>query len=314
MKRILLILTLLLLAATAASSAVVSRIAAVVNDDIITTHQLDQALKQELDRKEGEPTPTQLGALRKELLSRLIEEKLLQQRIAALGLSASEQEVEVALQDVQAQNQLNREDLIEAIRAQGLSFEEYRQNLRNQILRYKLIGAEVRRKVDVSEGEIRDYYRAHLDDYRLQPEIALSALVFPVPERAGLVERDAIRQAADEALQRLKEGADMKAVAEDYGAEYGAVYRDLGQVVRSELDPEFAAAVDGVEAGDFSPLVEKPTTLILLRVDAWDEGGLRQFYAVKDEIRQHLIEQKTDVRSEQWIRGLKQQAFIDIRI
>lgn len=313
MKRILLILTLLL-AATAASATVVSRIAAVVNDDVITTHQLDQALKQEMDRMEAEPTPAQLGALRKELLSRLIEEKLLQQRIEALGLTVSANEVEVALQDVQTQNQLSREDLIEAIRAQGLSFEEYRENLRNQILRYKLIGTEVRRKVDVSEGEIRDYYRAHLDDYRMPPQIALSALLFPVPERAGLVERDAIRQAAHEALTRLRQGADMEVVADNFSTEHGTVFRDLGQVVRSELDPEFAAAVEGVEAGGFSTLIEKPTALVLLRVDARDQGGLRQFYAVKDEIRQHLIEQKTDVRSEQWIRGLKQQAYIDIRI
>ena len=313
MKRIVLILTLLL-AATAASATVVSRIAAVVNDDIITTHQLDQALKQEMERMEAEPTPAQLGTLRKELLSRLIEEKLLQQRIEALGLTVSANEVEVALQDVQAQNQLSREDLIEAIRAQGLSFEEYRENLRNQILRYKLIGTEVRRKVDVSEGEIRDYYRAHLADYRMPPQIALSALLFPVPERAGLAERDAIRQAAHEALTRLRQGADMEEVADNFSTEHGTVFRDLGQVVRSELDPEFAAAVEGIEAGGFSTLIEKPTALVLLRVDASDQGGLRQFYAVKEEIRQRLIEQKTDVRSEQWIRGLKQQAFIDIRI
>ena len=64
-----------------ASAQVVSRIAAVVNKDIITTNQLDQKLQEQLAKQEQQPSPAQLGALRQELLSRLIEETLFEQRI-----------------------------------------------------------------------------------------------------------------------------------------------------------------------------------------------------------------------------------------
>ena len=315
MKRTLMVLLVgLLLMATTVQAGVVSRIAAVVNDEIITTHQLDLALQQELSQRQGNPTPAQLGALRKELLSRLIEESLMQQRVTQLGLTVEEEELEMALEDVQTQNQLDRDELQEAILAQGMSFDEYRENLRSQIMRYKLIGVEVRRRVEVSDGEIRDYFRAHLDDYRLPPQISLSALVFPVTERAGLAERDAIRNAVQSAAENLEEGAEMAAVAETFGASYGASFTDLGSVAPAELDPDFAEAVEGLEAGAFSRPIEKETAFFLLRVDGRKDAGLRQYYSVAEEIRQHLTEQKTDVRSKEWLKALKQRAFIDIRI
>ncbi|MCK4536554.1 MAG: SurA N-terminal domain-containing protein [Desulfuromonadales bacterium] len=315
MKRtLLIILVWLLVGATSAQAAVISRIAAVVNDDIITTHQLDLALQTELSRMNANPTPAQLGALRKELLSRLIEESLVQQRIVALKLTVSENEIEMAIQDVQRQNQLTREDLEEAILAQGMAFEDYRENLRKQILRYKLMSVEVRRKIDVSEGEIRDYYRAHLDEYRIEQEVTLSAVTFPISERAGMAERDAIRKAAQIAGDMLKEGQDLGDVAAKFSSDYGAEASSLGTVAPESLDPEFITAIAGVEPGGFGPLVEKPAAFILLRVDERQDSGLRQYYSVEEEIRQHLIEQKTDVRIKQWTKGLKQRAFIDIRI
>lgn len=315
MKRILLIiLTGLLVGTTGAQAAVVSRIAAVVNDEIITTHQLDLALKKELSRMPESPTPAQLGTLRQDLLSRLIEERLINQRIKALDLKVSKEELEVALQDVQTQNQLSRDDLKEAIKAKGLAFEEYQDNLRNQILRYKLLGMEVRRKIEVSQGEIRDYYRAHLEDYRLPAKVSLSALAFPVPARAGLAEKESIHKAAQTALDLMKNGTSMEEVADQFSTDFGVSFHSLGSVENTALEPAFAAAIENVAAGEFSALIEKETALLLLRVDDRQEAGLQQFPTVEEDIRQHLLEQKSEVRSKEWIKGLKQKAFIDIRI
>ena len=199
-----------------AAAEVVSRIAAVVNKDIITTHQLDQKLQEQLAKQERQPSPAQLGALRQELLSRMIEETLVQQRITALNLSVSEEEVETALLDVQKKNQLTREELEEAVLTQGLDFEAYRDNLSQQILRYKLIGEEVRSQVDVPEREVVEYYRAHLDDYRLAPEVQLSAITFPISEKASDQERQQIRKIAGEALARLRQNEDLSVVVASY--------------------------------------------------------------------------------------------------
>lgn len=297
-----------------ATAAVVSRIAAVVNKDIITTYQLDQKLQQQLAKRDKQPSPAQLGALRQELLSRMIEETLVQQRIKALGLKVSDEEVETALLDVQKKNNLTREELEEAVLVQGMAFDAYRDNLRQQILRYKLIGEEVRSQVDVPEREVVDYYRAHLDDYRQAPEVRLSAVTFPVNEKASVQERQKILSVAGEALQQIRNGEGFDRVTAQYSPTYGAVASDLGTFAYADLVPEFVTAIDGVEAGQVSAPVATANGVHLLRVDERLPGGLRQFDAVKPEIEQMLLDQKTDVRIKEWTKALKARSFIDIRL
>jgi peptidyl-prolyl cis-trans isomerase SurA len=313
--RIALLAAMLCLAATTPAPAeTVSRVAAVVNGNIITTYQLDQALNAQLAKSAKQQTPAQVGALRKELLSRLIEEELVQQRIHALRLQVSDEEVENAILDVQKQSQLTREQLEQAVQGQGLTFAAYRENLRKQILRYKLVGQEVRSKVDVSEREIRDYYRAHLEEYRLAPTVTLSAITFPVPEKAGAAERESIRTAAREALSRLGEDAAVDQVAVSYSNSFGATGGELGRFSEGELSPELATAVAGIEKGGLGSLVETDKAIVVLKVDDRSPGGLRQFEAVRPEITQTLMDQKTDGRVREWTQTLKQKSFIDIRL
>ena len=311
-------ITLLLFCSVCLSSAlagqVVSRIAAVVNKDIITTYQLDQKLQEQLAKKERQPSPAQLGALRQELLSRMIEETLVQQRIKALNLSVSDEEVETALLDVQQKNQLTREALEDAVQTQGLEFDAYRDNLRKQILRYKLIGEEVRSQVDVSEGEVVEYYRAHLEDYRMAPEVQLSAITFPISEKASDQERQQIRKVAGEALARLRQNDGLDQVVDSYNKTYGATGGELGRFDYGELVPEFVEAIKGVDDGSFTEPVQTAGAVHLLRVDKRLPGGLRQFDSVNYEIYQMILDQKTDARIKEWTRALKTKSFIDIRL
>lgn len=298
----------------AATAEVISRIAAVVNKDIITTYQLDQKLQEQLARQDRQLSSAQLGAMRQELLARMIEETLVQQRIKALKLKVSEEEIETALLDVQKQNQLTRDELKAAVQAQGLDFDAYRENLSQQILRYKLIGEEVRRQVDVPEREVVEYYRAHLDDYRLAPEVRLSAIHFPVAKNAPAQERQKIRQIVDEAMASLQQNESLEQVVTRYKGTYGASGGVLGRFATGELTPEYAAAISTLEVGRFSEPVEAADAIHLLRVDERLPGRLRQFDSVRYEIYQMILDQKTDARMKEWTRALRAKSFIDIRL
>lgn len=315
MKTIVLLTALLCCAGLGPARAeTVSRIAAVVNGGIITTYELDQALNEQLAKSAKRPSPAEIGALRQELLSRLIEEELINQRIRALRLKVSDAEVDNAIQEVQKQNNLSREQLVQELQKQGVTFPVYRENLREQILRFKLINMEVRSKIDVSEQEVLDYFRAHLEEYRLAPTVSLSALTLPIPEKAGAVEREAVRKAAGDALARLRQGESLDQVMLAYRDTLGATSGVLGTFDARELTPEFAKAVDGVEKGGLGAPVETGKAILLLKVDDRSPGGLRQFETVRPEITQILIEQKTDGRMKSWTQSLKQRAFIDIRL
>jgi peptidyl-prolyl cis-trans isomerase SurA len=292
----------------------ISRVAAVVNGDIITTYALDQALASYLANSDRAPSPEQLKSLRKELLSRLIEEQLVQQRIRALKIQVSDEEVDNAIIDVQRQNKLSREELIQAVQTQGQSFDVYRENLRKQILRYKLVGQEVRSRVDVPEREVLEYYKAHLDEYRLPSTVTLSAVTFPVPERADSTERELLLTAARDAAALIARGTPAAQVAATFWEQFGATSNLLGTFADAELSPEFQKSLQGVEKGGWGSIAATNRAIYLLHVDDRSPGGLRQFEAVRPEITQLLIDQKTDGRIKEWTQGLKQKAFIDIRL
>ncbi len=314
MKRIGLFgLFLLCLSLSDVRSEMISRVAAVVNEDIITTHQLDTALQEKLASMDRRPSPAQLSALRRELLSRMIDETLIQQRIRALNLTVSEEEVETAILDVQKQNQLSRDDLKAAVLTQGMTFEDYRDNLRKQILRYKLISTEVRSQVDVSEKEVLDYYRNHIDDYRYPPTLTLSALAFPVSQDADTFQREAVVLAANEAYTSLQNGDPLDSVVTTF-TQNNAFVTDLGTFAYGEIAPEFVEATRDLEVGSFARPVTKADVVYVLRLDDREEGGLRKFDAVKTEIYQLIMDQKIDARLKQWTKALEKQAFIDVRL
>ena len=163
-KKYLAALAIILLLVTNVSAEVVSKVAAVVNDAIITTHQLETALQEALA---ANPAAQSLDAaekdkLRRQLLDKLIEEELVAERVKQLRLKVSDEDVDAAIDDVQQQNKLSREQLKMALQQQGMTFESYRENLRKQILRFKLIGVEVRNKAEVTSAEVREYYREHI--------------------------------------------------------------------------------------------------------------------------------------------------------
>lgn len=314
MKKLVLIAGLLLVLATAASAEVINRIAAVVNNEIVTSVQLEKELAARLavENQTLSGAPDELPALRRRVLDALIEEALIRQKITELGLKASDDEIEAAIRDVQKQNKLTREQLEEALKAQGMSFAEYRETLGKQILRFKLIGREVQSKVEVTNQEIRDYFRDHIDQFREEPRTRLSRLTFALnlgnPEQLA-----AVRAKAAGALARLRQGEEFGVVLQSYKDDGSAEGGDMGAFAEGEITPAFAKAVEGLQDGGISEIVEAAGGLHILKVVEKSSGKVQQFDSAKDGIRKILLEKKTEERFKSWAEGLKTGAYIDIR-
>jgi peptidyl-prolyl cis-trans isomerase SurA len=309
-------LMLLLLPVSGARSETISRIAAVVNDDIITTHQLEVKVAEHLSTEAGGQTLSagEMEALRRGLLAELVEEVLISQRIDELGLKVADEEIEAAVQDVQKQNKLTREQLIQALQLEGMTFEAYRENLGKQILRFKLLGREVQSKVEVTNQEIRDYFRTHLDDFRESAYVRLARLSFPLPAMASADQREAVRAKADEALNRLRQGEDFYSVLLSSTADQSAEGGDLGTFKAGELTAAFERAVQGLKEGEVSAVIETRDGFHILKVEERSSGTIRQFDAVQEEIQKTIADQKTEARFKEWAQSLRKNAYIDIRL
>lgn len=294
---------------------VVTKIAAVVNDHIITTYQLEKAVNGILSTQ-GRSAPLGLQerqALRAQVLGGLIDEELVRQKVEGLGIKVTDEELEATLRDVQKQSKVTTEQLRAAVEAQGMSFQDYREKLRQQVLKYKLVGREVQSKVNVTNREVSEYYRNHIDDYRTPSSMHLSRITFAVDSKASPAEVSKIKEAAQDARKRVQGGEDFLAVMLALTTDKSAEGGDMGTFEEGELTPVFDEAVKKLQPGEVSELVETPMGFYLFRMESRLAGNLTQFDAVKDDIQQTLLEKKREDKFKEWATGLRKNAYIDIR-
>lgn len=301
---------ILLTAGACWSAETVVDIVAVVNNEAITSYQLEQ----KMDVLRQDPASgDEASSLRQRALDGLIEESLLGQRAEELGMEVSEEELESAIRDIRQQNDLTKEELESALQAQGVAMEEYRQNLREQIIRYKVIGREVRKGAEVTSREIRDYFRQHIDEYRQAATLRLSRITVAVPDGASDEEVEKAGNMAEKAVQRIREGEDFTTVFLELSADPAVSGGDMGTFAMGELAPVFDRAVRDLEEGEVSAAVKFEGGYYIFRVEEKKPGKIRKFDQVEDEIRETLLEEKSRGRQDEWKKELREKAFIEIR-
>jgi len=303
---VLIVLALSALPVGHARAEVLNRVVAVVNDDMITSYQLEQRLAALPEGKRDESA--------KAVLEGMVEELLLQQRAKEIGVDVSDAEIDAAISDIQVQNRLTLEQLEQALQGQGLTLAAYRENLRSEILRYKLLGREVKAKADVTTQELRNYYEEHREDYLLPPTVSLGVINVNVPAEASSEGVQLLHAKAEKVRGQLEESVNFEELLDQVKKDPDLDGSALGAIAEKELSPQFADAVRNLPVGGVSDILQTPAGLALLKVLDRSEARARPFDEVRDEIETVVKERKTEELFDAWKKGLRKEAQIDIRL
>ncbi|MCJ7618587.1 MAG: SurA N-terminal domain-containing protein, partial [Desulfobacterales bacterium] len=150
------------------SGEIVDRIVAVVNDDLILLSELDESFKPYADRiaalgySVDEERQT-LFNVREEILNQLIDQKLTDQQIKRSKITVSDDEIDSAIERLKEANFFSDKELREMLGAEGLTMEEYRERIKDQILRAKLVNFEIKSKIVITKEDIDTYHKSHSD-------------------------------------------------------------------------------------------------------------------------------------------------------
>jgi len=314
MKRILFCLFFsLLLAVTPATAKTLSKTAAVVNDEMISTFQLDKAVVAALAQnpKKNQLTTAQFDQMKMQILNRMVNDKLLEQRTKELGLKVSDPELNSAIGDVQRKNGLTTETLKKALMAQGLTMSGYRDKIKKEILRYKLLSREVNYKVLVTSNEVRNYFDKHIDEYTVEPKVKVNRISFIIP--TGNAEKMAeFHKRVDTCRALLLDGEKFNKVLEAQGD--SASGGDMGELIEADMAKPLQSALAGLKVGEVSEPLEINGKLHLFQVTKRTGSDSDPFSSAKDEIAEKLKREKTDARFEEWQKELRDNAHVDIRI
>ena len=296
---------------------VVNTVAAVVNDEIITLYDVNresQSLIRENEKK-GALTEEARSQLRRLALDSLIEKKLVEQKIRELNIKVSEEEIRQAIEDVKKQNSMTQEALVAALANQGLSFDQYRSQLQEQLEKLKLISMEVRSRIQVGEREMREYYEANAAKFSEDETFRARHIFFKTNDKAPADEIKKTMTTALMVLAEAKGGKDFAELAKTYSEDPAARKDggDLGRFKKGDMLPELEQAVMTLKPGEVSELVYTPAGFHIIKLEERVSDKMKPFESVKAAVEEAVYRKKSEERFSQWAKELRGKASIEIK-
>lgn len=307
------------LALTAGEPVIVEQIIAKVNGDIITRSDLARA-RQELEanlRQRGLPPARIAEALaqaEKDLLRDKIDNLLLIQRGKELNLNV-DNEVSKYLGQIQAENKIaDPEKFQQWIRENtGMSYEDFRAELRNNFLAQRVLGQEVYSKVNIPRRQIEEYYEKHKQDFVRKERVILREILISTQgmDEAGVA---AAEKKARDVVARARKGERftdlVREFSESVTARQGGL---LDPFEKGILDPKLEALVWDKEKGHVTDPIRVAAGWLILRVEDHQKAGLAELSEVENEIREKLASEIMMPRVREYLSELRRNSFIEIR-
>ncbi|HKV28098.1 MAG TPA: peptidylprolyl isomerase [Candidatus Acidoferrales bacterium] len=303
-----------------ASGSVVEQIIARVNNDMITMSDYQKAensLQQEAQQDCQGCTPEKINEIvaegKKNLLRDLIDQSLLVQRAKDMDISV-ETDVVKRLDTVRQQNKLDSMDALQkAVESQGISWEDYKDQLRNSILTQRVISEAVGSTVRIGSDEVQKYYDAHKNEF-VKPEGVDLSVIFFSTENKTPQEVTVIQQKAEGVLKRLKSGDDFAALAKRFSeGPSSAEGGELGSYKRGELTPDLEKLAFSLKKGDITDVIPAPNGLQILRVNQHFDAGLQPLSNVEQEVENDLYQQKIQPAMRKFLTQLRKDSYVVVK-
>ena len=231
-------------------------IVAIVNQEVVTHTDVDKRVARIEESVPDRQRLPDTETLRRQVLDALIDEKAQISFARNLGMSISDAEVDTAIENIAAQNQLTLAELRQRMVSDGLDFDRYRNSLREQILLQRLREREVMPRIQVSEEQIDVFLR---DDPSAQAESSLNLahILVRVPAGSSELETRQLQQRADQLRERAARGENFTQLVRENSEDRDTLDSGgaFGLRPASSLPTLFVNAVRGLKVGGVSEVV-----------------------------------------------------------
>ena len=300
--------------AQSTSAIPLNGIVARVNDTVITFKDVLTAMSSELEFLESHygnnPAVFDQRAreLRENAVRDLVERQLILHEFKTGGYSLPESYIDDQIDREIRNNYGSRLTLTKTLQAQGLTFEHYRQRMREKVILSAMVRQFIPPNPVISPFKIETYYKENQDKFKLEDQVKLRMIVITNQVDGDLSSTKALAQ---EIVAKLDEGAEFGEMAKVYSQDSrSADGGDWGWVERSVLREDLSEIAFGLKAGQRSALIERPHGCYLMLVEEVKQAHTRPLSEVRGEIEKTLKDQETKRLHDKWIERLKTKSFV----
>jgi peptidyl-prolyl cis-trans isomerase SurA len=302
-------------------SVVIEEVVARVNNDVITQEDLAHArasvqseVQQECQKCTPEQVQEQVAAKDKNVLRDLIDQSLLVQRAKDKGITV-DADVIKRLDAIRQQSKLPTMEALEAeVNKSGQNYEDFKGQIRDQLLTQELIRKEVGSRIVISHEDVEKYYNEHKSEF-VRPETAVIREIFVSTDGKPEADIPALRKKAENLRDRvLKNGDDFGDLAKHFSDSSTAQQSgELGSFERARLDPAIAEKVFALNRGQMTDIIETKTGFEILQVRERYDAGQQPLDKVEGEITNRLYEQKMEPAMRTYLATLREDSYLQIK-
>ena len=323
----------LLLTSLSPADTVVEEIIARVNNEIITRSEYIRSrdqLKQEIQQQDPANADRIFSEKQRDVLRDLIDQQLLLQKGKDLGITGDTELIK-RLDEMRKQMNLETmEDLEKAAEAQGASYEDFKQNMRNQIITQRVIGQEVGSKLAMNKDDEKKFYEEHRAEMERPEQVRLSEILIapktpakptgpdgkpePPSEAETAAALAAAKAKAEDLLDQIHKGAKFEDLAKKYSdgpsAKDGG---DLSYFKRGTMPKELDDKVFALKTGEVSDVIRTKQGYVVLLAAEHQMAGIPSLKEVEPRIQDALYMQKLQPALRAYLTTLREQAYIDYK-
>jgi peptidyl-prolyl cis-trans isomerase SurA len=319
-----------LLAATVATpmrAEIIEQVLVKVNGEIVTLSDFEQrqvaALQQRPELATLPPDSPQFALAVAEsaplLILDAVDELLWLQRAKEQGWGLTDTRYAEILNDIRTSNNLQDDAAFKAaLAAEGMTESQLRESIERNMLVTQVQRQEVLEKIDVTEGEILEYYEIHRSEFTTPSEVTLREILIPVPstERGVNVALDeAARAAAEEARTRLLAGEPFPRLAGELSSAPSKSNGGLidGSIQLDQMAPIYQEMLSAMEVGEITPVIATTSGYHILKLETRSETQVQSLAEARDAVARRVAEQKSEGEMWKYLERLRAQATITWR-
>ncbi|MHC1789387.1 SurA N-terminal domain-containing protein [Solidesulfovibrio sp.] len=312
------------MAASAGAAELVDRVVAVVNGKLITLFDVNNKVVEVVQRTQGislKPDDPRAEELRRQVLESMITDMLIEQEASRLKVSVSETEIDAQVDEIKKKNNLTQQQLVTELAKEGLTLKQFRERMREDSMRKRLLGFMVHRKVLVTDDEIRDYYEKNKDSLSaaksiLGPKVSGNIGFIMVPSKKQAEE---LRAKINSGSMSFAEAAKKFSIGP--GRDQGG---DLGDVQAKDLAAPLRDALTAVTAGQVSEPVMLDGKAVLLTLRTGQAPAAKaapvpaaaatSYEGAREQVQELLYKQKFDKLFQEFMDNLRSKAVIEVKL
>jgi peptidyl-prolyl cis-trans isomerase SurA len=296
------------------NGSVVEDVIARVNDRIITRSEYERSEQRLLqEAQQGNMSEADLQDRVHVLLRDMIDQQLLLSKGKELGITGDAETIR-QLDEIRKQNHLDSMEALEKAAAQqGVSYEDFKQRIRDQVITQQVVRDEVGRRLNLTHAQEQTYYDAHAKDFEVPEQIHLSEILVPTPETATDADIAAAQTKADELAAKLKAGANFADLAKvSSGGPTASAGGDLGDFKRGTLGDVLEKATFPLPTGGVTAPIRTRQGFVILRVDSHQAAGVPALSVVEPQVQEAIYMDQLQPALRAYLTKARQDAYLDI--